>query len=85
MVGQIEVTPNYWNTDKKGSAVGNAYNEAIESEFSPTDATMGLVPQTWTTYLKSLTWRLRTNLDEVIHDHQTMIIEGYLSCWKERT
>jgi len=85
LVVPISATPNYWNADEKRSAVASGYTEAIESEFGPIDAAMGLVPQAWTAYLKSLTWHPRTNLEDVIHDCQTMIIEGFLLCWKERT
>lgn len=80
----VQWIPCYWNADEKGRRHLDREWEAIERDFAPIDAAMGLVPKAWVNYLAALNRKGSCDLDTLITDCQRIALQGCYDSWRHR-
>ena len=73
----VDDIPIYWNKDEKHANHANELWRSIE-KFTPKHASQALIPVAWVTYLKSLPWNDKVDLEAVIARCQKLCVEGLL-------
>jgi len=84
-VNPVSRLPCFWAGEGKGSgSFGAPHWDSIERDFGPADAAMGLVPKQWSRYVELLTRHDYSNIDRLLSDCQTIIVDGFYQCWRRR-